>query len=163
VVPPSFPAKSPPSLLWRLTFGSLGPGLETRPADDEYPAFRDHILFQHLTLQLISTLLPTENDDLIALTSETLSLILRLDPAIVLDSEAIDLAFYFFRNAPEVPNVAGLADTLGEWVLRKVWGVETVGGQVGWLGKAVELVRVAGERAKDDASILVRTPFADLG
>jgi hypothetical protein len=52
--------------------------------------------------------------------------------------------------------VVGLAETLGEWVLRKVWGVERVGGQVAWLGKAVELVRVASEAPKDDPFIPVR-------
>ena len=75
----------------------------------------------------------------------------------------MDLAFYFFQNAPEVPNVAGLAETLGEWVLRKVWGVERVGGQITWLGKAVELVSVASERAKDDAFIPVRFPLCGRG
>lgn len=114
--------------------------------------------FQHLTLQLIQSLLPhDENDELTPLLIETLSTIMRLDPLIIGDGTALEMAFHFFASAPQVPAVASLAYTLNFWVLRKIWCVGGLRSErmLNWLGKAVELMQAAGSRGKDDALIHV--------
>lgn len=134
--------------------------VQSRPIDDEYDGFVKHTEFQRLTLQLLQTLLRNDNDDLVPLLVEVLSTILRVDPLIVGESNAMDMAFHFFSTAPEIPNVSGLVGTVNFWVLRKVWCVGGVERErmLRWLGRAVELVGLASSRGKDDAFILVPTP-----
>jgi len=114
--------------------------------------------FQHLTLQLLQSLLPhDENNDLTPLLIETLSTIMRLDPLIIGDGPALEMAFHFFASAPQIPAVASLAYTLNFWVLRKVWCVGGLRseGMLNWLAKAVELMQAASSRGKDDTLIPV--------
>jgi len=139
----------------------LSPSVVSRPIDDEYEGFPGHVEFQHLTLQLLQSLLPhDETDDLTPLLIEALSTIMRLDPLVVSEGNALDMAFHFFASAPQVPAVASLAYTLNFWVLRKIWCVGGLRseGMLSWLGKAVELMQVASSRGKDDALIPVTIP-----
>ena len=78
-------------------------------------------------------------------------------------SKAMDLAFHFFLNVPEIPAVRhDLVFTLETWVLKKLWteafnhGMGTWGDRaLEWIGQAIEMVNIASGRQKDDALVIV--------
>lgn len=137
---------------------SLGLQLKT----EDVSGFPHHQDFQTLTLQLLESLIPLDND-LSPLLIQCLSYILRLDPQIVQTSRAMDIAFHFFLNTPQIPAVQqDLAFTLETWVFKKLWtdafdhGRGSWGDRaLEWLSTAVEMVNIASGRPKDDALVIV--------
>ena len=133
---------------------------------EDISPFPHHQDFQTLTLQLIESLIPLDND-LSSLLVQCLAYILRLDPQIVQTSRAMDLAFHFFLHVPEIPAVRhDLAFTLETWVLKRLWteafnhGMGTWGDRaLEWLSQAVEMVNIASGRQKDDSLVIVFFPL----
>jgi hypothetical protein len=138
-------------------------------AEDISP-FPHHQDFQTLTLQLIESLV-TMDSDLSPLLVQCLAYILRLDPQIVQTSRAMDIAFHFFLNVPQIPAVRNdLTFTLETWVLKRLWteafnhGMESWGDRaMEWLGQAVEMVNIASGRQKDDALVIVFSSLWTMG
>jgi hypothetical protein len=149
------PALKPPAN------NSLGRQIKT----EDISPFPHHHDFQTLTLQLIESLITMDND-LSPLLVQCLAYILRLDPQIVQASKAMDIAFHFFLNVPQIPAVRNdLAFTLETWVLKRLWteafnhGMESWGDRaMEWLSQAVEMVNIASGRQKDDALVIVFPP-----
>lgn len=154
----------------------IGPTVQTRPLDDDYYGFDNHPKFQSLTIQLIQSLLsiPDTEEPLSSLLIETFSTILQIDPMIVNTTSAMEIAFHFLITFPENPKTRFcLLDTLEGFVLKKLWsealdedleGDDSSGGvtklmmrenRMRWLGKAVEMIRMAAERGKDDPFVSV--------
>lgn len=113
--------------------------------------------FPKLTIQFIQSLASVDAD-LSSLLIDCLGVMLRLDPLIVNTTVAMDLALHFLMTYPANPMVRDeLLELLDKEVLRKVWSPEDTGKgslgdrELGWLGKAVEMVNIAAQRPKDDS------------
>jgi hypothetical protein len=111
------------------------------------------------------------DNDLSPLLAQCLAYILRLDPLIVQTSRAMDIAFHFFLNVPQIPAVRNdLTFTLETWVYKKLWTEAVDHGMkswrdraMEWLSQAVEMLNIASGRQKDDPLVIVFSPLWTMG